>query len=68
MGEYSIDGLMRFGMPPEIMARYAVALLDDRGRVLAGQPSVPQHRAALLPWSAAAAGTRGAGLARWATA
>jgi hypothetical protein len=36
MGEYSVDGLMRFGMPPEIMARYAVALVDDRGRVLAG--------------------------------
>ena len=35
MGEYSVDGLMRFGMPPEIMARYAVALLDDRGRVRA---------------------------------
>ena len=28
MGEYAVDGLMRFGMPPEIMARYAVALVD----------------------------------------
>src|SRR3990167_4160654 len=43
MGEYSIDGLMRFGMPPEIMARYAVALLDDRGRGGAGGPPAPHH-------------------------
>ena len=29
MGEYLVDGLLRFGIPPEVMARYAVALLDD---------------------------------------
>lgn len=52
MGEYSIDGLMRFGMPPEIMARYAVALLDDRGRVLAGNLQSPSTVLRLLPWSA----------------
>lgn len=51
MGEYSIDGLMRFGMPPEIMARYAVALLDDRGRVLAGNLQTPSTVLPLLPWS-----------------
>ena len=51
MGEYSIDGLMRFGMPPEIMARYAVALLDDRGRVLAGSLQTPNTVLRLLPWS-----------------
>ena len=51
MGEYSIDGLMRFGMPPEIMARYAVALLDDRGRVLAGSLQAPNTVLRLLPWS-----------------
>ncbi len=52
MGEYSIDGLMRFGMPPEIMARYAVALMDDRGRVLAGNLQSPSAVLRLLPWSA----------------
>ena len=52
MGEYSIDGLMRFGMPPEIMARYAVALMDDRGRVLAGSLQSPSAVLRLLPWSA----------------
>jgi hypothetical protein len=51
MGEYSIDGLMRFGIPPEIMARYAVALLDDRGRVLAGNLQSPNTVLRLLPWS-----------------
>lgn len=51
MGEYSIDGLMRFGIPPEIMARYAVALVDDRGRVLAGSLQTPSTVLRLLPWS-----------------
>jgi PAS domain S-box-containing protein len=51
MGEYSIDGLMRFGIPPEIMARYAVALVDDRGRVLAGSLQTPTTVLRLLPWS-----------------
>jgi PAS domain S-box-containing protein len=51
MGEYSVDGLMRFGMPPEIMSRYAVALLDDRGRVLAGALQSPNTVLRLLPWS-----------------
>ncbi len=51
MGEYSVDGLMRFGMPPEIMARYAVALLDDRGRVLAGSLQSSSGVLPLLPWS-----------------
>ena len=52
MGEYSVDGLMRFGMPPEIMSRYALALLDDRGRVLAGALQSPSAVLRLLPWSA----------------
>jgi len=52
MGEYSIDGLMRFGIPPEVMARYAVALIDDRGRVLAGSLQSPNTVLRLLPWSA----------------
>ncbi|MDO8904666.1 PAS domain-containing sensor histidine kinase [Hydrogenophaga sp.] len=51
MGEYSVDGLLRFGIPPEIMARYAVALVDDRGRVLAGSLQTPNEVLQLLPWS-----------------
>jgi len=51
MGEYSVDGLMRFGMPPEIMARYAVALIDDRQRVLAGGLQAADTVLRFLPWS-----------------
>jgi PAS domain S-box-containing protein len=51
MGEYAVDGLMRFGMPPEIMSRYAVALVDDRGRVLAGSLQDDGEATRLLPWS-----------------
>jgi len=51
MGEYAVDGLMRFGMPPEIMARYAVALVDDGGHVLAGSLQAPTPVWRLLPWT-----------------
>ncbi len=56
MGEYSIDGLLRFGVPTEVAAKYAVALVDDKNAVLAGNrppPRTPADR--LLPWSDAAA-------------
>jgi len=52
MGEYAIDGLLRFGVPNEVTAKYAVALLDDKGKLLAGNLPPPRNTAAkLLPWS-----------------
>ncbi len=52
MGEYSIDGLLRFGVPTEVTAKYAVALVDDKNKVLAGTLVPPRNPAArLLPWS-----------------
>ncbi len=48
LGEYSLDGLLRFGVPPEISARYAVALTDDQGAILAG--SLPPPRASVSAW------------------
>ena len=52
MGEYTIDGLLRFGVPNEVTAKYAVALLDDKGKLLAGILPPPRNTAAkLLPWS-----------------
>ena len=52
MGEYAIDGLLRFGVPTEITAKYAVTLIDDKNRVLAGNVPPPLNPAArLLPWS-----------------
>ncbi len=56
MGEYAIDGLLRFGVPTEITAKYAVTLVDDKNRVLAGNVPPPRNPAArLLPWSDSAA-------------
>lgn len=51
LGEYSLDGLLRFGVPPEVSAKYAVALLDDQGLLLAGSVPPPRSTATrLLPW------------------
>ncbi len=51
LAEYSVDGLYRYGVPAEVSARYAIALLDDKGARLAGT-SVPARNAARtwLPW------------------
>jgi PAS domain S-box-containing protein len=52
LGEYSIDGLMRYGVPAEVSAKYAVALLDGKGRILAGTSVPPRNPATnLLPWA-----------------
>src|SRR5918995_1024344 len=55
LGEYSIDSLLRYGVPTEVSAKYAVALLDGKSRILAGS-SVPARNPAtqLLPWAAQA--------------
>jgi PAS domain S-box-containing protein len=52
LGEYSIDSLLRYGVPAEVSARYAVSLLDGKGRLLAGQ-SLPVRgpASALLGWA-----------------
>jgi PAS domain S-box-containing protein len=53
LGEYSIDGLLRYAVPAEVSAKYAVALLDEKGRVLAGTSVPPRNPATqLLPWAA----------------
>lgn len=57
LGEYSLDGLLRFGVPTEVSARYAVVLVDDQGQVLAGSLPPPRPNAArLLPWYEVAPG------------
>jgi PAS domain S-box-containing protein len=51
MGEYTVEGLLRFGVPSEVMARYAVTLVDDADHVLAGAPPAPVNRILpLAPW------------------
>ena len=53
LGEYSIDSLLRYAVPTEVSARYAVALLDGNGKMLAGT-AVPARDPAtpLLSWGA----------------
>jgi len=55
LAEYSADGLYRFGVPPEVMARYAFSLHDANGNHLAGT-SLPRRNPAtrLLPWASPA--------------
>lgn len=50
LAEYSIDSLLRYGTPTEVLARYAVTLLDGTGHVLAGTPLAPR-RNVLWPWT-----------------
>ncbi len=52
LAEYSIDGLLRYAVPADVSAKYAVALLDGRNRVLAGN-AIPTRNPAtsLLPWA-----------------
>ncbi|WP_455556042.1 PAS domain S-box protein [Comamonas sp.] len=38
MAEYSIDSLMRYATPSELLARYAITMLDNEGRLIAGKP------------------------------
>ena len=53
VGEFSIEGLLRYGLPAEVVTKYAVALVDSQGNTLAG--NVPPARPMLgdwLPWKA----------------
>ncbi len=50
LAEYSVDHLLRYGTPIEVLARYAVTLVDGKGHVLAGTPLAPRH-SGLLPWT-----------------
>ena len=52
LGEYSIDSLLRYGVPTEVSAKYAVALLDSKNVLLAGH-SIPvrQNTLGLRPWT-----------------
>ena len=53
MAEYAVDGLMRFGIPNEITAKYAVSLINGKNTMMAGQSIKPRSAATkLLPWAA----------------
>lgn len=42
LAEFSVDGLLRYGVPAEVLAKYAVALYDGKGQLLAGH-SIPER-------------------------
>jgi hypothetical protein len=52
LAEYSVDGLLRHGVPAEVLAKYAVSLLDAKGQLLAGQ-TIPDRTGVseYLPWT-----------------
>ena len=52
LAEYSMEGLLRYGIPTEVLAKYAVALQNGNSRLLAGQV-IPERIALwwLLPGS-----------------
>jgi hypothetical protein len=51
--QYSMDEIFRYGVPPEISARYAVSLLDRVGTVLARTAiTCNRHSNPLIPWAA----------------
>lgn len=53
LAEYSVDSLLRYGTPTEVLARYAVTMLDGKEQLLAGTPLDLRGRtSALLPWAA----------------
>jgi len=52
LAEYSMEGLLRYGIPTEVLSKYAVALQDGQGQLIAGQ-TIPKriHLWNLLPGS-----------------
>ncbi len=51
LGEYTLDGLMRYGLPAETASRYAVSFKDERDQVLAGNTAPARIVNLLLPWA-----------------
>ena len=52
LAEYSIESILQLGVLADIWTKYAVALLDARGQVLAGNTIPNRPKAAqILPWT-----------------
>jgi PAS domain S-box-containing protein len=56
MAEYTLEALLRYGIPTEILAKYAISLVNPEGQILAGQ-TIPERIRSLgeMPWSSASA-------------
>lgn len=52
IADFSIDGLLRYTIPTDIRSHHAVAFLDGKGNILAGQSiSSINRKNSLIPWS-----------------
>ncbi len=52
LAEYTLDGLLRYGVPTEVLAKYAVSFENAEGITLAGQTIPARMRLwPMLPWS-----------------
>jgi len=51
MAEFSMDGLLRYGIPSEIATRYALALQDAQENTLAGNLPVVDALYRWVPWT-----------------
>ncbi|MDB5848040.1 MAG: putative histidine kinase, classic, partial [Rhodoferax sp.] len=55
LAEYANEGLLRYGVPSEVQAKYAVSLLNGNGRVLAGNAlPIRPVGSRFMPWSSQA--------------
>lgn len=52
LAEFTLDGLLRFGVPSEILAKYAISMVNEDGTTLAGQ-TIPERKSPfdLLNWT-----------------
>ena len=53
LAEFSIDNLLRYATPTEVLARYAVTMLDAQGHIIAGTALSRRATGEILPWRAA---------------
>ena len=44
MAEFSDDSLMRYAIPSDLLARYAITLFDGHGQLIAGTPLAPVRK------------------------
>lgn len=52
LAEYSVDGLLRFGVPTDITARYSIALINEDRTIIAGSTHIPTMTGQRpWPWS-----------------
>ncbi len=54
MAEYTVDGLLRYGLPEDTAIKYAVALVNEADKVIAGNTAPARNpAAAVLPFAVA---------------